>query len=652
MRTLTNVQSETYIASMVKVQIVSADGTTTWDFDHADVVTLSEVKWESPYMGGLGKPSNYRIALSSSLGFITANIDQFPKATATLIVNLNDEIFRVHKGRVRQITRDGSDPNIFELSIYDALLDSNPKFPVGSIVDSYTSVHPAVANADMGYSQYYGKHIRPFFHTAVDCDIDQLIGPFNVSSENHVNSVFFNPDLHLGAITSQKHNLLVHKDWAQQSGTSNQVSGGYPFEIIDLNPLDTRFWEFDGFLHKDNDTVTNTEGIFGIINNGYTKATAHVDNADDPRVAAPVSLIADVIVDKATRINYASNFTNTTVTSHSVRIGVNSNDGNHRYTIANSSDATIAGSFDIQATVGADLFTENKQGFIEYHVFGSTTGLVTHTGSLSLGVSLKSSNYQNYSFFSPQVNCTDIAISENPAKILEDVFNQAGIVFRQDQSSSTQVNVQSYNLQCYFAERDQVTRIIDEFGKITATYLWLGDSGMINQRTYQESADVTIDAIITTSDMFIGFKLISNPLGTSRFITEKARRVQVDYNYDFQKNIYETNLTADKNSNSLCDSANASGVETEIIQQSRYIMEADTASYYLGNIVRKATQNEEFVEMILPMRYLGLELADVINVRHPMLVSSDNLYQIVNVGHEYLKGRIKITGAKLLTLSA
>ena len=651
MRPLTNVQSETNIAAMVKISIVSQDGATTWNFDHKDVHELSEVKWESAFMGGLGKPSNYRISISSSLGFITANINQFPKAIANLIINLNDEIFRVHKGRVRQIARNGADPNLFELSIYDSLLDANPKFPVEAIVDSYTGVHPEVANADMGYSQYYGKHTRPFFHTAVDCDIDQLIGPFNVSSENHVNSVFFNPDLHLGTDTSQKHNLLIHKDWAQQSGTSNQVSGGYPFEVMDHSPNDVRIWEYDGFLHKDDNIVTNSEGILGTANNGYSSTLAHIDNADDPSAALPVGLLADVTVDKTTRINFSSKFTNTTVTSHSVRIGVTSDDGNHRYVVADSSGATISASVDIQATVGADLFKEDKKGFIEFFVFGSTTGGVTHTGSVALGVSLKSLNYQNYSIFSPQVNCDDIAISENPVQILEDIFNQTGITFRQDHSSSTQVDVQSHHFQCYFAERDLVTRVLDEFGRVTATTLWLGDSGMINMRTYQESGSVTTDAIITTSDMF-GFKLMTNPLGTSRFITDKARRIQVDYGYDFQENIYKTHATADKNSNSLCDSANASGVETEIIRQSKYIMEADTASYYLGNIVRKATQDEEFVEMVLPMRYLGIELADVINVRHPMLVSSDNLYQVINVGHQYLKGRIKVTGARLLTLSA
>jgi hypothetical protein len=193
-------------------------------------------------------------------------------------------------------------------------------------------------------------------------------------------------------------------------------------------------------------------------------------------------------------------------------------------------------------------------------------------------------------------------------------------------------------------------------GRMTATYMWVADSGMINFRTYQESSSATIDATITTSDM-LRFELKESPLGSSNYESQKASRIQLDFDYNFITSRFENSVIADPDNTALCNSAQAQGIATELIEQTKHIVNltdvgfTNVASYYLGNRVRKHTQGEEFVEMELPARYFGLELCDVIKVKHPMIVGSESLYQVIALTPDYLKGTVALRASELLSLN-
>ena len=210
--------------------------------------------------------------------------------------------------------------------------------------------------------------------------------------------------------------------------------------------------------------------------------------------------------------------------------------------------------------------------------------------------------------------------------------------------------MQSYAFQCFFAEREPLFGnggIVDAFGEIAAAYLWIGDSGMVNYRVYQESADATVDRIVATSHM-LELSLQQNPLGVTAFDSQQASRFEVRYDYDFQTGQYRSSVAAGPATNALCQSADAAGVKGELERETRYILSADVASYYLGHLVRIHGQGQEYAELTLPAQFFGIELADVLRVQHPMIAGSEALYRVVRVAPDYLAGTVAVRAGKIL----
>jgi hypothetical protein len=283
---------------------------------------------------------------------------------------------------------------------------------------------------------------------------------------------------------------------------------------------------------------------------------------------------------------------------------------------------------------------------------GTATGSATQAFfALNFSAEMKPEAYRRYSVFSPIVSSADVAISGNPVAILDDLFRcQTGTPFRQDQSSDAQVAAQSYTFQCFLAERQALADLVDEFGRTTATYLWIGDSGMMQYRAYQESAAAAVDALVTP-DTLLDLQLLQNPLGTTAFEGEAASGFRVSYGYDFQLGRFQNTVQADRATNALCASAYAAGVRTELFRESRHILSAAVASLYLGTLVRKYAQGQEYLQMTLPARYFGIELADVLRVQHPALTGSQGLYQVTRLEPDYLGGTVAVTAARLLGAS-
>lgn len=674
MRSLTSIQSSTIVKASLQFHLKLSDQSTTFIFGQGDINALTGINWEIPFGGGFSKPSNYQITLATSVDFIKTYRKTIINGEGSLKVFVNSDNFVPSIGRVRDMTRFPANLNLIQLQVYDKFLDSNPKIPIASIVDSYSPLHPEVSNADMGYPLYYGKHTRPFFLTAVDCNINTLVGPFGVSSENHVSSLFFNTDMTKGCNFEERHVTLFNKTWRQESTSTNRTFGGNPFEIKEptnqANEAKILLLEGSGVLSttvlSGNGTMQSLSGASGVYEMDAVPANKSLPDRLRKYIGQfyfNANLPQEVEHLKRVSWNYSlsgvSGLATNSFNSTSLLIFQDS---------GNTFDSTVVfshGSTFVESTfqtwpVSVDgnlnfLNKKNKSGLSFVLFCGSTDNDAVLTLGVSMLATLKSEGYKNYSIFAAQQNCAEIAITENPMGIAADIINQTSFSFVAAQNSQAQYNTSSYNFQCLFDKRQDLTKILDEFGRTSAAYMWVGDSGFINFNTYQDSQTLVtsdlISATITTTDFVENSLTIrDNPLGTTVFDTQKAQRVQIDYDYDYTLDKFVQSNVANPDNNAFCNSAFNSGIQTAINVKTRYIKEAFTSSLYLANIVRKVTQDEQIVEMSLPARFFGLELSDVIKLQHPVLVGSESLFQITKISPDYLKGSVKITANEIQNL--
>ncbi len=661
MRTLTSVRSATSVLLDMEFRVKASDASTTFLFPSADIVTYPKIDWEIDYQGGMGKASNYRITLASSIGFLAENRNKLIKGQTFVKVFVNSDNFTPHVGRVRGIERDANNPNIYDLVVYDDFLDGNPKIPIESIVDSYTVVHPEVIGADMGYPLYYGKHTRPFYMTPVDCDIKVLFGPRNVSSENHVSSVFYNHDSSTFRDITDLNVYLLGQSWTQQSGSTNQVSGSYHFELNEKHRLNTGLFKWENSLADDVSKIASESNIslaYGkrIIGNGLHSTTDQ--NDFNPYITN--NIIPAELIHNITRLSLSSVIDNYNFGTHTVRFRISSGTGPINSQISQVGSMTLIASSDVASTAAANpgnakYLLRNQRQYLEITAAsGSESSNVSTTCSLDLSLSLKSEAYRNYSIYAMQVNCSDIAITENPNKIIENLINSTSFNYVTAQNSQAQTDTQSFDMQCFFGERQSLSDIMDDFGKTVATYYWMGDSGYINFRTYAESSTVqaSIDYTITTSDVVANsLRIKDNPIGSIFYQSKKAKRLKFDYDYNFASGKYDQSITVDKSNNPFCNSADAANIQKELTFKTKYIKETSVMSYYVMNAVRRhVTLNDTILEGELPPRFLGMEITDINRVKHLSLLNSDSLFQITKISPDYETGFTKFTANEIVNL--
>jgi hypothetical protein len=658
MRPLPSVQSATHVSAGLAAWITPADGGAPWRFGAGDLVDLRGPSWEVPFMGGLGKPGRCQLTLSSSLGWIQANLPRLSRAQVALVLQANSDTFSPFVGRVRGVSLGGRDVNRLTLDLVDRFLDDNPLVPVEMLTDSYAMPHPE--DLGLGYPLYYGAHLRPIYHVAVTSDLSVLLGPRNVSSANHVTSVWFNSDPELGIEPAGQQVLLMNKPWHQQSGSDNLVSGGRPFEVMDVGTRDVRLWRYQPASLNSGATV---------LAQNFGQLAAQPANTSTPLPSQDQVFVSfQPQVPSLVRRTYAAwgtlTFSPGTVTGSAellletlVASGLGYDNGEFfplkfvsgpPYTATFSTHVDSPSALPTFHNVLGSSFTD-VQVRARLKLAGTGAGSSSQMSvALNFSAELRPEAYRRFRVFSPVVNSTDVAVSGNPLAILDDLFRgQTGTPFRQDQSSAAQVLVQSYAFHCFLAERQALADLVDEFARTTAAYLWIGDSGMMQSRVYQESGKAAVDASITP-DTLLDLQLLQNPLGTTAYEAEAASRFRVAFGYDFQLGRYLNAVQADRSTNALCASAAAAGVRGELQRETRHILSAEVASLYLGTLVRKHAQTQEYLELKLPARYFGVELADVLRVQHPALAGSEGLYQVTRVEPDYLGGTVAVTAARLL----
>ena len=671
MRTLTNLAGKNVLSPTIRLTLDSRDGAETFvHCSHADdgIVDISPISWQGPAMGGLGLPSGYNVTLGfpdfDGLDTIKTRLPKYNMATAALRIDVGSETIHPHVGRVRSVKRNGDDPNTLNLTIVDRIVDDNPMIPKTAIVDSYSGVHPEEQNANAGYPWYYGdERLRDFYMTAIDCDIDIMLGPRNISSVSHISSVWFNSDGNKGSDTNDKHILLTtFLTWNQQSTSNNRISGlsAYqPFGIRGVGPLDTRFWEFEKYISGQKGTVTVSHGFLEIANNGYLDIVAETRDTTPDQGRCNVVMVKKIPqeIDAVTVIEFSTQLNNVeSITTHLIEIRTDSGDSFLVQSLYNATVATLTNQIAVKNDVGQYIFTEGgRRSYLRQFTFGTfidASIATTWQTSMHIYARLKSEGYRRFSIFAPKATADRTAISENPIAILDHINSwDTSIPFLTNQSSTAQSSLEGdYKFHCFFADRRPTVEILKEFGEITATNMWIGDSGMLNYRVYAESADATIDKTLNRDDFIAGtFGLEENPIGTSQHDQKLASDITINHTYDFQKGKYEISERAFPANTALCNSLSAAGITRAMERKTQYIMNIDTASRYLGNLVRKYTQGTEFASGQLSAEHFDLELNDVVKIRHEMIVGSESLYQITKLSHDYMQGLVEFTAAELLS---
>lgn len=697
MRTLTSIQNQTLIKTDFSITLTNSGFSDT--FDISDITNLSKISWETSLKGGFAAPSSYRVTIASSLDYIKSNLGSLRNANTSLSVTVNSDTFVPHTGKVKTIDRNSSNPNLFTLNIYDQTLEKKPKFPE-SLTDSYSNLHPATIDADWGRVTYYGKQSRPYYFTPVECNLYSLLGPLNISSANHVNSVWYltsnDKPIENQFINS---NLLFVGEWKQDDTfvnsyslpSTSHVDSHFGFELTGTGTTNNRKFKFDNTtyesLSSNAKSQINSEGNTSTLAGGFAQGTMWQYGSTHYTMSLPLNVTLNDPVYAIGRFNYSislsKNLINYTYLNTILRYtpGVF-----YDYTwedvsidefgtfIATTSNTTLqVSSVYIPSLISGDNYFTNS-GTITYShginnpksqlyfdetrkvefLFTTTTSLdpvalgnTSFVCSMDFTVHMKSEAYDNYKVFALPVNSSDIAISENPITIINNIFSSTGIQSNSSSVSSAEFLTSSYNMNCIFSERQEVLEIANEFAEITATNMWVGDDGFVNFKTYQNSDSSIINQTITTSDMY-SFRIQENPLGVTTFNKDKLSAITLKYDYVYHRQRYRDQQEANPSNNSFCTAAFSSGISTEKTIRNRTIVESATASYYLDNIVKFNTQPEEYIEMDLPARFFELELCDVLKVQHPMIVGSESVYQIVKVDHNYLNGSIYVKAQELL----
>ncbi len=648
MRTLSGLANQSLFTPRLTASILAADQSTTYVHGMDSIAGIGPITWEVEFTGGLAKVGTYQLTLAMSLDAIKARLPKYLKGTCTLRVDVGSSTFYPHVGVVRGYQR--PDAPLLQLQVVDRFQDVDPLVPVASIPDSYGTPHPV--HLSDGRPLYYGRHQRPIYHTAVASDGSDFLPPLNISSANHVTSVWFCSDLAKGPATGSAHNLLLDASWPAAAGHLTTV--GAPFVVRDAPGAGGRFWRYDPAQMNAGFVGVTSRGDVQVIAGGLVRGhDVFIPGIpDEMEFVIQLSKLIPQEVAALYRMDYAlrkeSALKAVEVGYPTLYTFVPSGPGNVFNQITgttsfNAGEAQLVGSATLSAPSNLG-FTGNTKLGVQFTALGSggTLGQVYSVLSLAFYAQLASAAYKRYSVFSPPVNSSEVAVSANPFAILDDVFSHAtGTPYRQDQSSAAQVAAQSHQFQCLLGpERQRLSAIADEFARITATHLWLGDCGLVNYRTYQLSGQATVNKTVSPADMgWKTFRLTEAPVGSTLYEADQASRVKVRFGYDYQTGQYA----------SLASGVNCmTNVSAEKQFDTKVILDPFTGSLYLANMMRKYTQSREVVEFDLGPAHLDLELCDVLAVQHPMLVGSQGLYQIKGLDLDLQAWKLHVTACKLI----
>lgn len=665
MRNLGNIAGLQRFTPAVRLELTSRDGSTSYVHSADSLLWMSPLEWEVPPGGGLGKPGKYSIRLSLPLEDIQARKTEYSQATAALVVGLNGKEFTPAVGRVREILRDVDDPNLVTLGIADRFLDDDPRVPVEAIVDSFSPMHPEELAVDAGYPLYYGRHHRPTYMTGIFSGLSIMYVPRGISSAQQDADIWWNSDFGAGDATDRSHVIRMgawfvfsEHPFLQGSGNIRFTSN---FTAKEVSSEDIRLYDYTGGTQLISRTVKSE--LDQILPGGRIAVLLGRKDGGTGLTRFEASFRPRFDFTRLDGIYAQCSFGPGTITDSAgleIGFGVWSADGTQVTSTIKHSDATQP-PYGIGGQTSESLYQGigNQDGYkagIYAFVAPANTTRISSEALLTFYFEgrLDPRQYRRYSIYQWPANSAEVAVTANPIGVLVDIFSHhTGTPYLSSQASAAQLAVQSYAVQMFLAERRPLSEVADELGRLCAVHMWPGDSGMIQFRTYQESATATVDRTLTTSDIARGsFRLRDAPLGSTLFEQNLAREVTLEFGYHFQRARYEQRLRAHPGNTALCASADAAGYRQGHVFQTQYLTNPDVASYALGNQVRHHCQAGAFCGFRGGANLFDIEAADVLRVAHPMIDGGADTYQMIHVRMNPLEGWLEATGAKLLSLDA
>ncbi len=633
MRPLTNIRSiEAFHGAEKRVYLTMPGSVHTFTQDQ--IVSLGSLVWEAEFMGGLSLPGAPQPVLAMSLGYQKElRAAGLVGAELAVEVSVGGNTIRPYVGIVRGY--EPLDTTRLQLSVVDRTTDTDPLIPAATITDSFPTPH--LEHLTDGQHAFYGNvSSRNIYFAAVTSDAGLFLGPTNVASATHAS---ISGSLDAGGVSlvslylGENSNFILQfsgAGWQQQCGGQN---------LLLCNCGGTVYWPNIQISQPqvDYSLLVEIDGIdqnsFFIQNAGFRvfPVPANVSS----RATVDVTFTRDILIAKTIRAQ---------VTNHGI--------------ISNSTQLYITSLFigDAGGIIGSAIDQFSGAVYLDISTFNYGPGKngkfgITWSGSsatarqglfVQFAVGLPSERYRRNSVFAP-VNATGIAISTNPLAVLDHVNSfQAQIPYRQDQSSAMQALVGSYQFNGYVGpERQAFTEFVDEIGRLTGTTFWAGDSGTLNMKTYALSA-VAQNSVnfIIPADLMESFKLTETPLGSTRFESEKANKITVRYDYVHHTNDYRQSLRA---------VYSLGGVTKEKEVTSPYIIDTLTASLYANNLRLKYATGKEIATIGLPLQFLGVELADVLRLQHPLIVGSEGFYQVKRVELDLDNWALSVDAVRLVS---
>ncbi len=238
MRSLPSITEASFIKPVVEFTFITKVGS-AYVFTDADISQLGTIAQRVKLGGGLGKVSNYTIDLKLDLDVQKAILADIPQSDTRLKIQVNSDTFSPHHGKVLSYKRDSSNLNFIKLTITDRIFYDNPKFPVASITDSFSNVHPEEIDADAGEPFYYGDESkRDVYFTATDSTVVSYLGPKGVSSEYRGQPIYHNNEI-TDQSTDRLNWLLTNYQWNQESVADNNTTLAITNDSATTNDLMT-----------------------------------------------------------------------------------------------------------------------------------------------------------------------------------------------------------------------------------------------------------------------------------------------------------------------------------------------------------------------------------------------------------------------------
>lgn len=644
MRQLTNVQSVEAFHGVEKRVYLTLPGSVHL-FTQEVIKDMSRLVWEAEFGGGLAQSVPLDLTLVASLGYqkdLRTNAG-LQGAQLAVEVTVAGNTFRPYVGVVRGY--DLSNASQITLHAIDQLYDTNPLIPAAAIVDSFPTPH--LEHLLDGQHAFYGDaSSRDMYFAAVTSDGALVLGPTNISSGRHaaikaaaVTQTELRRAIRYFRETNSDMYVAGSGAWNQQSGSDNTLrindvgfllrsapAGGILFSGLAINPSPELLHSTQVFLAGNIDPASYSVSPFGFSINpgaGATRSAQCVLSFDSlvKNIAAVVvqgdATLGPII---AGSLSVSAASTDYTATSFGWNGGI-------VFLTTSQFAFGTSPNFTITAT-----WSEGNGGGIYFAVFPeyivgaqAYRKFCIHVSPFSYGAA------------------HNIAISTNPLAVLDHVNSfQAGVPYRQDQSSAMQVLVGSYQFNGYVGpERIPFTDFLDNIGQLTATTIWAGDSGTINMKTYTlsavaaQSVNFTIPAALMET-----FALTEAPVGSSRFESEKANKITVNYAYLHHTGEYQQSLRA---------VYSLGGVAKEKTFETPYVIDTLTASLYANNLRLKYATAKEIATVGLPLQYLGVELADVLKLQHPLIVGSEGLYSVKRVELDLMNWNLSVDAVRLVS---